>query len=296
MNILKTQVLNGPNYWSNSRRELIVIKLDIGKYEEFPTNLLVGFQERLTQYLPSLLSHRCSLGVEGGFLKRVEEGTWLGHVIEHVALELQCLAGMECGFGRTYGTHEYGVYTVLFSYQIEEAGLYAGTTAVEFINAIAEGRSYPLDEAITHLKEIFKEQGLGPSTQAILAEAHKRKIPYKRYGDTSLITLGYGRNQKKIWASVSSKTSSIGVDIASDKELTKQILKANFIPIPKGLMIESEEELNDAIEQLGFPLVIKPFNGNHGKGVMTHITDKQKVHIAFKLAKKMEHRKCVRFF
>lgn len=289
MNILKNQVLKGPNYWSNSRKKLIVIKLDIGRYEELPTNLLVGFQERLTHYLPSLLSHRCSLGTEGGFLKRVEEGTWLGHVIEHVALELQCLAGMDCGFGRTYGTREYGVYNVLFTYEIEEAGLYAGFAAVEFITAIAEGKEYSLDRVIAHLKEIFRDKGLGPSTRAIIAEAQNRKIPYKRHEHTSLITLGYGRNQKKIWASISSKTSSIGVDIAADKELTKQILKANFIPIPEGLMIHSTEELDEAINQLGFPLVIKPLNGNHGKGVVTHITDKQKAHIGFKLAKNISN-------
>ncbi|WP_454784344.1 cyanophycin synthetase [Legionella sp. WA2024007413] len=289
MNILKTQVLKGPNYWSNYRKELIVIKLDLGKYEELPTNRLIGFKERLIQNLPSLDKHRCSLGVEGGFLKRIEEGTWLGHVIEHIALELQCLAGMDCGFGRTYGTNEYGVYHVIYAYQIEEAGLYAGQVAVNFIHSLAEGKEYPLDEAINHLKEIFKQKGLGPSTRALIEEATKRKIPWKRHENTSLITLGYGRNQKKIWASVSSKTSSIGVDIASDKELTKQILNSNLIPTPKGLIISSEDELHDAIEYLGFPLVIKPHNGNHGKGVTTNITDLNKAIFGYELAKKISN-------
>lgn len=286
MNILKTQVLNGPNYWSNYRKELIVIKLDLGKYEELPTNRIAGFKERLIQALPSLHRHRCSLGIEGGFLTRIEDGTWLGHVIEHIALELQCLAGMDCGFGRTYGTKDYGVYHVIFAYQIEEAGLYAGKAAIDFITAIAEGNKYPLAEAINHLREIFKKQGLGPSTQALVDEAKKRKIPWKRYENSSLITLGYGRNQKKIWASVSSKTSSIGVDVASDKELTKCILNANFIPTPKGMIISSEEALNEAIEQLGFPLVIKPLNGNHGKGVTTNISDLNKANFGYELAKK----------
>lgn len=289
MNILKTQVLNGPNYWSNFRKELIVIKLDIGKYEELPTSHLAGFKERLIQELPSLQSHRCSLGIEGGFLKRIEEGTWLGHVIEHVALELQYLAGMDCGFGRTYGTNDYGVYHVIFAYQIEEAGLYAGKTAIDFIHSIAEGNKYPLDEAINHLKEIFKKQGLGPSTQALVDEAKKRNIPWKRHEHSSLITLGYGRNQKKIWASVSSKTSSIGVDIASNKELTKSILNSNFIPTPTGLIITSEEELKAAVEQLGFPLVIKPLNANHGKGVTTNITDLNKARFGYELAKKISN-------
>ncbi|KTC90665.1 cyanophycin synthetase [Fluoribacter dumoffii] len=289
MNILETKILNGPNYWSNYRKELIVIKLDLEKYEELPTNRLAGFKERLVQELPSLKSHRCSLGVEGGFLERVEEGTWLGHVIEHVALELQYLAGMDCGFGRTYGTKDYGVYHVIFAYQIEEAGLHAGKTAVEFIRSIAEGKKYPLEEAINHLKEIFKRKSLGPSTQALVEEAKRRKIPWKRHNNTSLITFGYGRNQKKIWASVSSKTSSIGVDIASDKELTKHILRANFIPTPEGMIINSEESLKDAIAQLGFPLVIKPHNGNHGKGVTTHITDLNKAYFGYELAKKISN-------
>lgn len=287
MNILRTQVFRGPNYWSNARKELIAIRLDLGKYEELPTHLLVGFKERLIAYLPSLYSHRCSLGVEGGFLTRVDEGTWLGHVIEHVALELQCLAGMDCGFGRTYRTQENGIYDVLFSYQIEEAGLYAGSEAVNFISSIAAGKEYPLDEAINHLKEIFKKKGLGPTTQAIVDEAKRRNIPYRRLENTSLITLGYGRNQKKIWASVSSKTSAIGVDIAADKELTKHVLNANLIPTPKGLIIQSQEELKEAIDLLGFPLVIKPYNGNHGRGVTTNINDQSKASFGFCLAKKI---------
>lgn len=286
MNILKTQVLKGPNYWSNYRKELVVITLDLGKYEELPTNRLVGFKERLIDNLPSLHSHRCSLGVEGGFLKRIEQGTWLGHVIEHVALELQCLAGMDCGYGRTYGTHEYGVYEVIFAFQIEEAGLHAGKVAVDFIHALAEGMPYSLGKEINHLKEIYRKKGLGPSTQSLVDEAKKRKIPWKRHNNTSLITFGYGRNQKKVWASISSKTSSIGVDIACDKQLTKQILSSHFIPTPNGLIIKDKEGLHEAIKQLGYPLAIKPYNGNHGKGVTTNITDVEKATFGFDFAKK----------
>lgn len=296
MNILKTQVLRGPNYWSNSRKELIVMKLDLGIYEELPTNLLGGFNQTLMQHLPSLYSHRCSEGVEGGLQLRMEEGTWLGHVIEHVALELQCLAGMDCGFGRTYRTETKGIYDVIFAYQIEQAGLYAGEAAVNLVKALAEGKDYPVNEAVNALKEIYRQEGLGPSTQAIIDEAKKRKIPYTRYNNSSLIVLGHGRNQKKIWAAVSSKTSSIGVDIAADKELTKQVLSANFIPTPKGLTIESKEELQEAIAELGFPLVIKPLNGNHGKGVTTNITHAKKAFFGFELAQSISKKLIIERF
>lgn len=296
MKILKTQVLTGPNYWSNYRKELIVMKLDLEIYEELPTNLLGSFNQRLMNYLPSLYRHRCSEGVEGGLQIRLEEGTWLGHVIEHVALELQCLAGMDCGFGRTFGTNEHGVYQVIFAYQLVNAGLYAGQAAVNLITALAEGRDYPLAADIAHLKEICKQEGLGPSTQAIVDEAKKRKIPYARTQNSSLITLGYGRNQKKVWAAVSSKTSNIGVDIAANKELTKQILSTHFIPTPKGLTVKTKAELDIAIGQLGFPLVIKPLNGNHGKGVTTNISSPQKAFFGFELAQKISQELVVERF
>ncbi|MGC1183039.1 cyanophycin synthetase [Legionella sp.] len=296
MNILKVQALKGPNYWSNYRKKLIVMKLDLGIYEELPTNLLGNFNQRLMEYLPSLYSHRCSEGIEGGLKIRLEEGTWLGHVIEHVALELQCLAGMDCGFGRTYGAHEHGVYHVLFAYLIENAGLYAGKAAVNFINALAEGKDYSLNDDIAHLKEIYKKERFGPSTQAIIDEAKRRKIPYACSLNNVLITLGYGHNQKKVWTAVSSKTSSIGVDIAADKELTKQILAANFIPTPKGLAIQTKEELKEALTHLAYPLVIKPLNGNHGEGVTANITNSQKALFGFKVAQKISKKLIIERF
>ncbi|MBN9230087.1 MAG: cyanophycin synthetase [Legionella sp.] len=287
MNILKTQVLKGPNYWSNSRTHLIEMKLDLGIYEEKPTNLLGSFNQRLLELLPSLYEHRCSEGIRGGLKIRLESGTWLGHVIEHVALELQCLAGMDCGFGRTYGTKDHGVYHVIFAYQIPSAGLFAGKAAVELITALAEGKDYPVHEAIAQLKEINRREGLGPSTKAIVDEARRRKIPYLRKENDSLITLGYGCKQKKIWAAITSETSSIAVDIASDKELTKKILNEHFIPTPKGMTVKTKEELNRAVEHLGFPLVIKPLDGNHGKGVTTNVTTLTKAQFGFEQAQKI---------
>lgn len=285
MKILQTQVLRGPNYWSNYRKKLIWIKLDLEGYEELPTNLIPGFTNRLMEKLPSLHSHYCSPGYEGGLLERMQEGTWLGHVIEHVALEMQSLAGMDCGFGRTHGTGTYGIYDVIFSYQLENAGLYAANAAVEFVRAIAEQQEYDLLNDLRILEDIFIHEGLGPSTQALVTEAEKRKIPYKRYLDTSLILLGHGRQQKKLWASTTSKTSAIGMDIACDKELTKQILDANFIPTPKGIAISYAEDLPAAIERLGYPLAIKPVDANHGKGVSLNINTFDKALFGFELAK-----------
>lgn len=288
MNILKIQVMRGPNYWSNYRKQLIVMTIDLKQYEELPTNCLPGFKDKLLSYLPGLRKDFCSLGYEGGFVERMEEGTWLGHVIEHVALVMQCEAGMDCGFGRTYGTDNHGVYEVIFSYELEKAGLYVAYAAVNLVRALAEGKEYPsFAEDITYLKEIKRTEGLGPSTQAIIDEARKRKIPYKRHNNSSLITLGYGRNQQKIWTALTSKTSSIGVDIAADKEFTKRLLEEHFVPVPPGITIESEDELPQAIEQLGYPLAIKPCDGNHGRGVTTKIHDYEKAVFGFALAKEI---------
>lgn len=288
MKILKISSLRGPNYWSNYRKKLIVLRLDLEQYEYLPTNQLAGFNERLKNLIPTLYTHRCSPGFEGGFYQRLEEGTWLGHVIEHVALELQCLAGIDCGFGRTYSTEEEGVYDVIFSYEIESAGIYAAKAAVNIVDTLAQARDYTsLNTDLAELSALFNEQKLGPSTQSIVTEALKRKIPVRYQKDSPLIVLGQGCNQKKIWATVSSQTSSIAVDIAANKELTKQILDSSLIPVPKGLTIQSIDELDKAIDELGFPMVIKPKYGNHGRGITTNIKSKEKLILGFNFAKRI---------
>lgn len=288
MKILNTQVLKGPNYWSNYRKKLIVLTLDLQHHEELPTNRIEHFNEGLKNLLPSLYEHRCSLGVKGGFFSRLEEGTWLGHVLEHIALELQTLAGMNCGFGRTYSTSKYGVYDVIYSYESEEAGIYAGRAAFNLITALTTHVPYlNLEQDIDTLKQIWRKQQLGPSTQALVTEAERRSIPYTVIPNTSLVLLGQGCHQKKMWATVSSQTSSIAVEIASDKELTKQILDASFIPVPHGKTVSTMEELEIALNSLDFPLVIKPVNGNHGRGVLTHIYTREKAILGFEIAKKI---------
>lgn len=281
--------MRGPNYWSNYRKKLIVMKLDLEDLEEYPTNKIDGFNERIKKLIPSLVNHRCSEGSRGGFFKRLDEGTWMGHVIEHIALEIQTLAGMECGYGRTRSANQKGVYHVVFAYLEEKAGLYAASAAIRIAEALIKGEPYNLGNDIKKLEHIRDRESLGPSTLSIVKEAEKRKIPCKRLNESSLVMLGYGVHQKLIRATISSTTSNIGVDIASNKEETKQILSKAFIPVPKGLLIWDEEELINAIDTIGFPMVIKPVNGNQGRGVTTNINNLERATEAFHLAKKISN-------
>jgi len=273
MQILEIKVLKGPNYWSVRRAKLIQMKLDLEEKENMPTNKIPGFRERLEKLLPSLYEHRCSEGVRGGFFHRVDEGTWMGHVIEHIALEIQTLAGMDTGFGRTRtpeGEKE-GVYYVVFSYMEEDAGVYAAKASVRIAQALIDGKEYDLSEDIQNMRVIREDTRMGPSTGCIVDEAAKRGIPFIRLNKQSLVQLGYGVNQKRIRATIASTTSNIAVDIACNKDETKMLLEAAEIPVPKGTVIRTEEGLKEAVEKYGYPLVIKPIDGNHGKGNTTNI-------------------------
>jgi cyanophycin synthetase len=285
MKILEIKVLKGPNYWSVRRLKLIQMKLDLEEMEQRPTNKIPGFKERLEKLLPSLYEHHCSEGTPGGFFSRVTDGTWMGHVIEHIALEIQTLAGMDTGFGRTRSTGEDGVYHVVFSYMEEDAGVYAARAAVRIAQALTDGVEYNLDEDIQKMREIREDTRLGPSTGCIVEEAAKRGIPYIRINKQSLVQLGYGVNQKRIRATIASTTSNIAVDIACDKEETKMLLEAAEIPVPSGTVIRTEEGLQEAIEKYGYPLVIKPIDGNHGKGNTTNIINWEQAVKAFAAAK-----------
>ncbi|MBS1914760.1 MAG: cyanophycin synthetase [Bacteroidetes bacterium] len=286
MKIIEIKVLKGPNYWSIRRPKLIQMKLDLEEMEQKPTNAIPGFRERLQNLFPSMYEHRCSVGKPGGFFQRVDEGTWMGHVIEHVALELQTLAGMDTGFGRTRGTGKEGEYFVVFSYMEEDAGVYAARAAVRIAQALADDAAYNLDEDIQQLREIREDTRLGPSTGCIVDEAVKRGIPYIRLNKQSLVQLGYGVNQKRIRATIASTTSSIAVDIACDKEETKNLLEAAEIPVPRGVIIRSEEGLKDAIDRIGYPIVLKPIDGNHGKGATTNIINWEQAVTALAAAQK----------
>jgi cyanophycin synthetase len=287
MEIREIRVMRGPNYWSTYRKQLIVIKLDLQDAEEYPTNLIDGFAERLEALIPSLYEHRCSEKKPGGFFERVRRGTWLGHVMEHVALEIQSLAGMRCGFGRTRCTGEKGVYHVVFAYEVEAAGLYAAQAAFRIIKALEADIAYDIKKDIEELIRIYREEGMGPSTLSIVNAAKQHGIPYKRLNDQSLLMLGQGVYQKIIQASMACTTSSIGVELAADKDGTRKMLEAGYVPIPQGVTVSDKKDLDAAISQLGFPLVVKPIDGNHGRGVTTNIRDVEKLSAAFDNAKEI---------
>ena len=291
MKILELKALRGANYWSNRWKKLIVMRLDIGEYEDRPSDKIPGFTERLNELIPSLKTHTCSYGYEGGFLQRVSEGTWAGHIIEHIALEMQTLAGMETGFGRTRETNDKGIYNVIFSYIEEKAGLYTAGESVKLFIAIAEGKSIEelkkqLSGNIQKLREIRERVRFGPSTGSIIEEAENRGIPHIRLSSQSLVQLGYGVYQKIIQATMTCRTGYIATDIASDKDLSKNLLASMGVPVPKGFKIYDIEELEDAIYSIGFPVAIKPLDSNHGKGISANIISPEDAKKAFESAKK----------
>ena len=279
--------MRGPNYWSVRRHKLIVMVLDLEEMEEFPSNKIDGFRERLEDLFPSMYEHRCSVGTPGGFFQRVDEGTWMGHIIEHIALEVQTLAGMDTGFGRTRGYGEKGVYNVVFSYMEEKVGRYAAKMSVDICEALIKGEEYDMTDDIQRMREIREDERLGPSTGSIVAEAQSRGIPWIRLNKYSLCQLGYGANQKRIQATVTSETSSIGVELAGDKEDTKYLLEQAEVEVPRGDITQQKRCLKEACEYVGYPLVIKPIDGNHGRGITVDINSYEEALEAFHIAKEV---------
>jgi cyanophycin synthetase len=296
MKILGIQVLKGPNIWSTNRKKLIQMRLDLEDLEHRPTNKIDGFRERIEKLMPSLYTHRCSPGYEGGFFERIDEGTWMGHVIEHIALELQSLAGMETGFGRTRETKTPGIYNVVFSYIEETVGVYAAEASVSIAEKLIAGEDYDIENDIMTMKKMRERERFGPSTASIVDEAVARKIPFIRLNKSSLVQLGYGVNQVRFRATMTDKTSSIAVDLAGNKDETKRILQEQAIPVAKGLTISSDEDLEIALDKIGFPLVFKPLNGNHGKGATINVKTREEAVAAFAYAQKYSHRVIVERF
>jgi cyanophycin synthetase len=288
MKILKTQTLRGANYWSIRRTKLIQMRLDLQELADKPSNLIPGFYEGLVEILPSLIEHYCSPNHRGGFFERVQEGTYMGHIVEHVALELQELAGMPVGFGRTRETATSGVYNVVYEYVYEEAGRYAGRAAVRLCNSIVKTGSYPPEELaqdLADLRDLRASSALGPSTETLVKEAEARNIPWMMLSTRAMVQLGYGVNQQRIQATLSGKSGILAVELACDKEGTKTILAEAGVPVPRGTVINYLDELDDAIEDVGgFPIVIKPLDGNHGRGITIDINSHEEAKEAYDLA------------
>ncbi|WP_013322882.1 cyanophycin synthetase [Gloeothece verrucosa] len=288
MKILKTQTLRGPNYWSIRRNKLIIMRLDLEDLAEKPSNQIPGFYEGLVEVLPSLVEHFCSPGRRGGFLERVREGTYMGHIVEHVALELQELAAMPVGFGRTRETSTPGVYNVVYEYVEEQAGRYAGRAAVRLCRSIVDTGTYAAEELaqdLADIKDLHANAALGPSTETIITEAEARKIPWILLSARAMVQLGYGIYQKRIQATLTTSSGILAVELACDKEGTKTILQDAGIPVPKGTVIQYLDELEEAIKDVGgYPIVIKPLDGNHGRGITIDINSWEQAEEAYDLA------------
>lgn len=296
MKIDKIQALRGPNIWSVQRKKLIQMRLDLEEMEELPTNKIEGFRERIEAMFPTMIEHRCSEGCRGGFFSRVERGTWMGHVIEHIALEIQSLAGMETGFGRTRETKTPGIYNVVFSYTEENVGLFAAESAVAIAQSLISATDYDVEGDIQKMREIRERVRLGPSTGSIVEEAVARDIPWIRLGTNSLVQLGYGVNQLRFQATITCKTSSIAVDIACNKEQTKKMLDAASIPVASGGICVDEEDLKTVIDKIGYPIVLKPLDGNHGKGASINVKTWEAAVEGLAYAKKYSNRIIVEKF
>ncbi len=276
--------MRGPNYWSVTQPQLIVLKLDLTNPSYGYTHQLPDFGPKLIACLPGLADHPCPAGYAGGFVKCVTEGTHLGHVVERIALQLQTLAGMPCRFGRSQAPGPDGLYEVVFEYALEEAGRYAAEAAVAAARALAGGEDYAPEVAVAALRDLYADYCLGPSTEAIVNEARRRGIPAIRLDNASLVQLGYGAGQRRIQASITSLTGSIAVDIACSKETTKAMLRAAAVPVPEGCLVRSESELDEAVAATGFPLVVKPADGNQGKGATIGVTTPEAAREAFRRA------------
>ncbi len=291
MRILRIQTLRGPNYWSIGHHKLIVMRLDLEELANTPSNEIPGFYKGLKTVLPSLEEHFCSPGVRGGFLSRVARGTMMGHIIEHVALELQDLAGMRVGFGRTRETATPGVYQVIFEYIDEQVGRYSARAAVRLCRSIIDKQTYPqseLEQDLKDLQELTNNSALGPSTQSLVKEAEARDIPWMQLSARAMIQLGYGVHQKRIQATLSDYSGILGVELACDKEGTKQILRDAGVPVPRGTTIRFLDDLEGAIEDVGgYPIVIKPLNGNHGRGITLDINSWEEAQTAHETAKQV---------
>ena len=279
---LRILPLHGPNIWTY--RPALEVWIDIGELEDFPSNIIPGFNERLTSWLPSLVEHRCSYGERGGFLQRLKEGTWPGHIMEHVTLELQNLAGLPGGFGKARETSTRGVYKVVVRArheQVTRAALYAGR---DLVMAAIEDKPFDVNAAIEKLRDMVDSLCLGPSTACIVDAADERRIPSIRLSEGNLVQLGHGIKQRRIWTAETDQTSAIAESISRDKDLTKTLLQSCGVAIPEGRIVDSPADAWEAAEDIGLPVVVKPSDANHGRGVFIDLNTQAEVETAYKAA------------
>ncbi|NNG22441.1 cyanophycin synthetase [Telluria aromaticivorans] len=279
---LRVNHLRGPNIWTY--RPVIEAWLDIGELEEFPSNTLPGFTERLVAWLPGLAVHRCGVGEPGGFIERLRDGTWAGHILEHIVLELQNMAGMKTGFGKTRSTGEHGIYKMAFRTRDPVVGRAALDAGHALIMAAINDTPFDMPATVQRLTDLVDRFCLGPSTAHIVDGATDRGIPSIRLTEGNLVQLGYGAAQRRIWTAETDRTSAIGEGIASDKDLTKNLLASCGVPVPEGALVRSADDAWEEAQDIGLPVVVKPVDGNHGRGVTLNLMSEADVRAAYAIA------------
>ncbi|HQQ70330.1 MAG TPA: cyanophycin synthetase [Alicycliphilus sp.] len=280
--LLRTTYLRGPSVWTY--RPILEVWLDLGELEDYPSNKLPGFNQRLTAWLPDLVEHTCGVGERGGFIQRLEGGTWMGHVLEHIVIELLNLSGMPAEFGQTREISQRGIYRMVFRCPEEAVARVALEHGHRLLMAAINDQPFDLKAAIHAIKTAINDRYLGPSTGSIVDAASERRIPHIRLNEGNLVQLGYGAAQRRIWTAESDQTSAIAEGIAQDKDFTKRLLASCGVPVPEGQIVNSAEEAWEVAQDIGFPVTVKPSDGNHARGVTLELSQEADIKAAFALA------------
>ncbi len=284
MEFRKILTLRGPNIWANF--PVLEAWVDLGPYNDSCSSEIPGFNERLKSWFPSMIQHRCSVGEVGGFFQRLDRGTYPAHILEHVTIELQCLCGTDVGFGRARAIDEdAGLYRVIVEFEQEQLGHACLQAGREILLAALKGQDYDVESKLAELRALAHEVRLGPSTRSIVEAARQREIPVRRVNGQNLVQLGYGARQRKIWTAETDHTSAIAEAIAKDKQLTRQMLQTVGVPTPDGRIVKCAEDAWQAAQEIGLPVVVKPQDGNFGRGVATNLLTREQVIKAYELAK-----------
>ena len=283
--LLRTTYLRGPSVWTY--RPVLEVWLDLGELEDYPSNKIDGFTQRLTTWLPGLVEHHCGVGHRGGFLERLQEGTWCGHVLEHTIIELLNMAGMPAEFGQTRSVSQHGVYRMVFRCPEESVAHVALKQGHALIMAAINNLPFDVAAAVETIKAEIENRYLGPSTASIVNAAAERRIPFIRLNDGNLVQLGYGAAQRRIWTTETDTTSAIGFGIAEDKDLSKQLLKACGVPVPEWELVKSADHAWEEADYMGLPVTVKPYNSNKGEGVGVNLTTEAEVRAAYDEARKL---------
>ena len=275
MEFRKVLTLRGPNIWAQF--PVLEAWIDLGSLKDTSSEEVPGFNDRLKSWLPTMVEHRCSEGTRGGFFERLRRGTYPAHILEHVTLELMSLAGSEVGYGRARSTNEDGVYKVAIEYEEEAFAREALKVGRDLLLAAYEDRTFDVAGAVARLRDLLHEVRLGPSTRSIVLAAQKRGIPHRRLNEGSLVQFGWGKYQRRILASETDRTGAIAESIAQDKELTRSLLRPIGVPVPEGRCVDSPDDAWAAAQDIGMPVVVKPQNGNQGRGVATNLRTESQV-------------------